>query len=118
MNTTQPTSSISTPELVLLQEQVPSVPPIASEFGPEYVLHNHYQELEDLKEQIVRSMRNSKLGLHKGECRVSRPVITTPQKGQTPFEIDGVMVWAGSLKAAIKKAKKLAAQRGPTTAAA
>jgi len=55
------------------------------------------------------SVKNPHLGEHAGEYRVERPVITEPQKGQQPYTIDGVEVYAGSYKAAVKKVRKLKA---------
>lgn len=70
-------------------------------------LHFHMEQRRAIERSL---MRPSKLGLHKGECRVDRPVITAQQKGQSLFVVDGVEVYAGSQKAALKKVKKLKAQ--------
>lgn len=75
------------------------------------IIQNHYVELEELKQQIVRTMRRSKLGLHKGECRVSKSIIEHQQKGQKLWTIGNQQVWAGTLKAARKKAHKLQLQQ-------
>ena len=98
----------------MTEDQTSSSKDLTEVVGPlfEQTSHDHYEDLEQLKEQVLRAMRpHSKLGLHKGEYRVPKAVITEQQKGQQPFEIDGVMVWAGSLKAAIKKARKLNLQQ-------
>jgi len=95
-------------------EETPTSKDITEVVGPlfEQTIQDHYKDLEQLKEQVLRSMRpHSKLGLHKGEYRVHKTPIQDQQKGQQPYEINGVMVWAGSLKAAIKKARKLNLQQ-------
>lgn len=72
------------------------------------VIDQHTQQLEDYKQHILQLLRpHSKLGLHRGENRVIKSPITEQQKGQSQFDINGVLVWAGSHKAAIKKARKL-----------
>lgn len=56
-------------------------------------------------------VKNPKLGLHRGECRVERPVIMDLQPGQQYFDVDGQRIPAGSYKAAVKKARKLKAMK-------
>lgn len=72
---------------------------------------DHLHRLSAYRDQIMQLIRShSKLGLHRGENRLSKPVILEQQKGQTQFDVGGILVWAGSLKAARKKAKKLVKQ--------
>lgn len=51
----------------------------------------------------------STLGRHRGECRKPKNVDNLPDraKGLVPFRVDGLVVWAGTLKGAKKKARLL-----------
>lgn len=53
------------------------------------------------------------LGRHRGWYRKTKNTNNSPNraKGMKPFDIDGMTVWAGTLKAARKKAKVLIHQQ-------
>jgi len=103
--TNQTTSSLDP------KDQTQDLPPTTSELHQSRLIDEHYQDFIEMRDSFLRSIRpHSKLGLHRGENRVYKTPILQPQKGQKQFEVEGAVVWAGSLKAAIKKARKIKKQ--------
>ena len=51
----------------------------------------------------------SRRGLNRGACRKPKNLDNSPDraKGMKPFDVDGVVIYAGALKAATKKARLL-----------